>query len=113
MFKETMKYILIIPLLIISFYLGVHYENYRLIGEPDTTIAVMLSAMAINNSKYQLELNSKYIKLIESGELEILKEQVVANSEMIYEVKSEAMSVCEEVACSEKHARIISNAFNN
>jgi hypothetical protein len=91
----------------------VYYENHRLVGEPDTTIAVMLSSMAISNSKHQLALNSEYIKLIENEQLEILKQQLDVSNEVIRDIKIEAMAICKEVACSEKHVNFINSAVNN
>lgn len=108
-----MKYLLVVPIILGAFYAGVNYENNRLVGEPDTTIAVMLSALAINNAKHQLQINSEYLALIENGRLDKLKEKINSNTQFLGTVKSDAESVCKEVNCSSKHMEVISNAINN
>ena len=114
MFKVfMMKYLLVIPIILGAFYVGVFYENKRLVGEPDITIAVMLSALAINNAKHQLQLNSEYLALIENGKLEKLKEEINSNSQFLGTVKSDAESVCKDANCSDKHMEVIINAVNN
>jgi len=114
MFKKSMKrYLLIIPIIFIAFYAGSYYENKRLVGEPDTTIAVMVSALAIDNSQYQLQLNSEYLALLDNGQFNELKEKITSNNKVLTSIKTDAESVCKEVKCSNKHTAVIENAINN
>lgn len=107
------KYFTVATVVIGVFFSGVYYENYRLVGEPDTTIAVMISALAISNSKYQLQLNSEYLALIENGQFDKLKEKIEHSNQLLSNVKSEAELVCKEASCSTKHMEVISNAIKN
>jgi len=107
------KYIIFFVVAVGTFYAGVYYENGRLAGEPDTTIAVMVSALTISSSKYQLRKNFEYLMLIENGEIDKLKKEISTNNELLSGIKSEAESICKEVACSPKHMEVICNAVNN
>ena len=107
------KYLLITLIILIVFYAGIYYENKRLAGEPDITIAVMLSALAIDNSQYQLQLNLEYLALLENGKIDELKKKINSNSKILTSIKADAESVCQEVRCSNKHTVAIQNAINN
>jgi len=108
----TFKYLIIVPIVLGTFYAGVYFENSRLVGEPDTTIAVMLSELSITNTKYQLKLNSEYLALIESGQYEKLKGEIDSNNQLLNDIKIDAESVCSVVKCSKEHIIILENAIN-
>lgn len=113
-FKLPMKkYVLIIPVFLGAFFAGMYYENNRIIVEPDTTIAVLLSAQAINNTRYQLQLNSEYLELIENEQLNKLRIKLNSNSQLLISIKSDAESVCIKPSCSSKHLNILNNAIND
>jgi hypothetical protein len=97
-----MKYILITGLVVASFTSGIFYENSRVIGEPDKTVAIMLSKQAIDNSYYQLDENAEYLSLIENQEYEKLTKKIKLNNLLITEIKNEAESICDQLACSEE-----------
>ena len=113
MFKvPLMKYLLVVPIILGVFYAGVYYENKRLVGEPDTTIAILLSSLAIDNSQYQLRLNSEYLELIEKGDTVTLKEKIESNNHLLTGIKNDAESVCSEVKCNKEHITYIERAKN-
>jgi hypothetical protein len=109
-----MKYILVISLIAISFLGGVFFENSRLVDEPDKTVAIMLSKQAIDNSKYQLIENAEYLSLLENQDYKKLMEKIESNSILLAEIRNEAESLCNQVACSEEQkAYLAAQASNN
>lgn len=106
------KLLIIVPLVLGAFYTGVYFENNRLVGEPDTTIAVMLSELTISNTKYQLQLNSEYLALIESGLYEELNEKINSNNQLLSGIKIDAESVCSEVECTKEQISFLEDAIN-
>jgi|GEM_PF-1179079 len=105
------KLLIIVPLVLGAFYTGVYFENNRLVGEPDTTIAVMLSELTISNTKYQLQLNSEYLALIESGLYEELNEKINSNNQLLSGIKIDAESVCSEVECTKEQISFLEDAM--
>lgn len=108
-----MKYILIIGLLIAAFVSGIYFENSRLVGEPDKTIAVMLSKQAIENSSFQLKENSEYLNLIQNKEYDRLAVRIRSNSELLTGIQNSAESVCSQVTCSDEEKAYIVGAKKN
>ncbi|MEC9409242.1 MAG: hypothetical protein VYD52_02175, partial [Pseudomonadota bacterium] len=51
---------------------GAIYENRRLVGEPDTTIAVFISKHAIDNARFTKKSLAEYRSLLEQGDLQAL-----------------------------------------
>ena len=76
-----MKYIILIVLAACSFGGGVYFENNRLVGEPDTTIAVMLSKQAKDNSVYLVREFTGSLKHLQNNELLELEKKLRRNIE--------------------------------
>jgi len=107
-----MKYILVIGLVAISFLGGIYYENNRLVGEPDKTVAIMLSKQTIENSIYQINENTEYLEIIQKQEYTRLADKIRQNSNLLKEMNESAKSICSEVKCNDEQRAFILNAFN-
>lgn len=102
-----MKYLLMIGLVIASFAGGIYFENNRLLGEPDKTAAIMLSRQAIDNSSYQIKVNSEYLKLLQGQEYQLLSDKITSNIEVLTGIKNTAEVICNDVPCSEEQKAYI------
>lgn len=91
-----------------SFIGGIYFENHRLLGEPDKTVAIMLSRQAIDNSSYQITVNSEYLKLLQGQEYQLLSDKITSNIEVLTGIRNTAEVICNEVPCSEEQKAYIS-----
>ena len=104
-----MNYIFAFGLAVASFIGGIYFENHRLSGEPDKTVAITLSRQAIDNSSYQIKVNSEYLKLLQGQEYRLLSDKINSNIEVLTGIKNTAEVICNEVPCSEEQKAYISD----
>jgi hypothetical protein len=101
-----MKYFVIVILIIAAYIAGIYYENDRLVGEPDKTIAIFISKTAIENAEFQLKTNEKYIKLLKEQDYEKLEKEILKISKLYTEIRDDALTVCERVECNEAQNKL-------
>lgn len=88
---------------------GAIYENRRLVGEPDTTIAVFISKQAIDNARFAQKSVEEYRQLLEQGDLQALEDKWDLQEQIFFEIEAEALMVCDDpdARCREQHFKIL------
>jgi hypothetical protein len=106
-----MKYLVLVILLGSAFVGGMYYENSRLLGEPDTTVAVLFANTAIENSKFFIGKHEQYQRLLSSGQLEELEKEMQSSKELLESMKKDMLATCDQpdVHCKERHRKLLSN----
>ena len=75
---------------------GAIYENRRLLGEPDTTVAVFISKNAIDNARHAKKSLAEYRSLLANGKLEALQERWEFQEQIFSEIEANALAVCDD-----------------
>lgn len=106
-----MKYLVLLILLGSVFVGGIYYENNRLLGEPDTTVAVLFANTAIENSKFFIGKHEKYQQLLASGHLQELEKEIQLSKELLESMKQDMLATCDQpdIHCKERHRKLLSN----
>jgi len=106
-----MKYIVLVILLGSAFVGGIYYENNRLLGEPDTTVAVLFANTAIENSKFFIGKHKLYQRLLSSEQFEELESEIHSSIELLESMKKDMLATCDQpdVYCKERHRKLLNN----
>lgn len=106
-----MRYLALVILLGLAFFGGIYYENNRLLGEPETTVAVLFANAAIDNSKFLIGQHEKYQQLLASGQLQDLDREIQLSKELLESMNKDMLATCEQpdIHCKERHRKLLKN----